>query len=1505
MAGGTPLGQMYIELGLDASKFSPTLAGARNAVKYFQSEMRGLDTILKRNGNNMQALSAKSKSLQEAIKAQKKIVEGLKKSYDEADTSAKKDRYATQLANAKAKLQDFQSQLKSVNENIKTSNARMRETGKVDLYQKAKTSAELFESKLRTLDTRLQANGNNLALLAQKNNLLKESYKNQQRVLVELRKAQKLAEPNSPEWDKAAIAIENETARLHELKAELSNVGEEMKKVARENSLLFKAGQGFEKWGQGFQTAGDKLQAMGNAMRPLSTILSGGLTLATKNAIDFESQMNTTKSLLADTIPTAKELNATTEKLGSASKGWAKQYGISTKSINEGMQEIIKKGFDANQTMAAMPAILDASKASGDDFNVVMNASTNILRQFGLEAKDTNRVTDSLTYVANKTSAGFSDMGLAMEYVGPVAHSLNMSLEETSAAIGILSDNGIAGEKAGTALRGALSKLLKPSESNAAAMKELGFSVEEFQSGAIKLPDIIDRIKEATKGWTDEERASAIARAFGVEAQTGMNALINQGGDALRKLTVETKNAKGYTKKLADELSKSSKNGVERFKASLEVLGINIGQKLLPKLTPILDWANNMIDKFDKLDPKTQNWLTWLAVGLAGAYPGLNFLGNGLKIIGTASSGIGKTLDWLSKLKTARAASKGVLEVGDSIVQLGSSAGGAATKTSLLKTAVGALTSPLGLLVGGLTLATAGIVYLGNEKEKARIKAEEFGTALSDTARSELRDFQTKVDETSTAMANFGTHAGDADKVAKAFKGLYQEVADSAERANQRVQELAGKWGLTPEQVAKAQEHNKQIVSNTETMMNQINEIYQRHNGDASKFSAEEKEIILNNQREMISAKLELMGLSAKEQTAVMQALNGEINKLNETQLNHSKASLEKAMKEENAIYKQSKDELKELLDSKAITRQEYNTKMQQLESEHNQTMEGLGTKYLQVMQNLDAKVKSRTGQNWNYWEEAKKVLEDYGLSYEVIGQKAAEASQKMGDSHSILAKYTSEMSQETKEANDAWSLLVGNINANNQFEVKSNAKEVIGEAVQSAEGWEQLKLIAKNADINTNARVTMAEALVESGKWASMTLEEKQLIVNNQAGLQAIFDSESHLKTWNSMPAELKQLLMDNQDVMSKADVAKQVLESYNQLTPKQKELLAKDEEIRNAVARSTETLKNWDALTPFPKDLKANPEDVLRNGQLSLDKLGEWNRAISPTKPLTADSSNATSQGQAAINKQNEWNNTPSPTKPVTADSSNATSQGQAAINKQNEWNNTPSPTKNLLANNSNALSNQQAAIGKQLEWNGTPSPTKQINAQDNASSVISSVGSALANIPKSITVGINAVKNFFGFEKGTNYHTGGLAMVNDQAGPVYRELIQLPGGEQFIPKERNVMLDLPRGSKVFPAYKTKRLMRNMGIPKYAGGVGIPNDAKFIREMEQAQQSIVVQNTTQQTVVDMEKVVSEIAILRSSLEKLLTGILEKPLEVALDGEVLAQNSYQRQARIMAREGI
>ena len=41
---------------------------------------------------------------------------------------------------------------------------------------------------------------------------------------------------------------------------------------------------------------------------------------------------------------------------------------------------------------------------------------------------------------------------------------------------------------------------------------------------------------------------------------------------------------------------------------------------------------------------------------------------------------------------------------------------------------------------------------------------------------------------------------------------------------------------------------------------------------------------------------------------------------------------------------------------------------------------------------------------------------------------------------------------------------------------------------------------------------------------------------------------------------------------------------------------------------------------------------------------------------------------------------------------------------------------------------------------------------------------------------------------------------------------------------------------------ADKTRRLMREMGVPKYASGIGILSDAKFLKEIEQAQRSITI---------------------------------------------------------------
>ena len=1420
MAGGTPLGQMYIELGLDVSKFNPTLNGAKNAVKYFQSNVKALDSSLKNNGKNTDLLQAKYKTLGQAIEAQRKVLDQMKKSFD-------------------------------------------------------------------TL------------------------------------------EPGTAKFDKAAAEIERENAKLAAMEGQLRNVQQALIAVGKENSFANR----INKFGDGLIKSGDKIKTFGDNVSSLGGKLTTGLTLplvasvglVTKAASDYESAFAGVKKTVDETATVsyknlsdgirqmAKELPASAVEIANVAEV-AGQLGIKAEDILTFSRTMIDMGestnLSAEDAASSIAKIANILGLTSDEYKRFGSSVVDLGNNFATTERDIVEMTNRLAAggrLAGLTAPDILGLATAMSSVGIEAEAGGTAMTQTLTAIG----NAVSLTGKGAA-----------DDLNLIA-KTAGMTSEEFQQAwkekpVVALQSFIKGLKDAQEKGVNMNAILAQLGMTGIRQSNMLKSLAlasDKMGDAVDRSNKAWKENTALTNE-ANKRYETTESQLKMFKNQVTDLAIEFGGPLLKALRdglkagkPWIDTLAKMAKQFSSMSEEEQrNVLMWAAL-TAGAGPALTLFGKGIGIIGSLTKGIG----WLTKgtskavggislmhktfqaFRTTGNLSSAFKLASGGAVALGNATASASTSTGLLTTAMSALSNPLGLTVAGLAIATAAAVHFGNEKDKARIKTEEFGSQLSDTARGELRSFQKTVDETSTAVANFGTRAGDAEKVSGAFKKLYEEIAAAADKTNKRMEELGAKWGLSEEDIAKAKEKNAQVVSNTESMMNQINEIYQRHNGDASKFSQEEKEIILNNQNEMIKAKLSMMDLSAEQQKAALQALNGDVRSLNETQLKHTKDVLKQALDEEKKLYENSKSEWKELLDGKAIDQETYNKKIQELETKHQQTMEALGSKYYQIMQNLDAKVKARTGQSWNYWEEAKKVLEEYGLSYEEIGKKAAEASQKVGNSHSILANYTSDMSKEVKEANDAWSLLVGNIDKNGNFQVKSNVKEVIGEAAKSAEGWEQLQFIAKTADINSNARATIAEALVESGKWKDMTLEEKQVIVKNQAGLQAIFDSETHLKTWNSMPAEVKELLMKNADVMNKAEEASKALSNYESLTPKQKELLANDESVRKAVSRSTDTLTTWNATTPFTKNLKADPTNVLKNGQLSIDKITAWNFASAETKSLDAVDNTSAAVGSAILSV-----NSPKQESPINLFAADQTggvrNETSGAINAIKQYD----PV-NILAKNSTSDTVSEVKTGV----NGIQDKTVTINAQDNASGVLSGIKSWIDSVTGNFFTNIFASKH----AHGTNYHPGGLAIVNDQRNSNYKEMVTLPNGRSFIPQGRDVLLPLPKGSKVLRADKTRRLMREMGVPKYASGIGIPSDAKFLREMEQAQRNITIRTTSVQNGQDTDKVVSEMRILRSSLEKILTAILNKDTNAYLDSskvtDIVTKTQKEREKMLLRMKGV
>nr|DAO89101.1 MAG TPA: minor tail protein [Caudoviricetes sp.] len=1232
----------------------------------------------------------------------------------------------------------------------------------------------------------------------------------------------------------ASASMTATAAKVAELQNRYNQLASSMRQAYIDDSA-------FTKFGKSAQEVGNKISQMGQTVSGFGSALTKGVTapivagagLVVKAAIDYESAFAGVKKTVDETATVsyknlsdgirqmAKELPASAVEIANVAEV-AGQLGIKAEDILSFSRTMIDMGestnLSAEEAATAIAKVANIMGLTSEDYSRFGASVVDLGNNFATTEKD-------IVMMANRLAAGGKLAGLTAPEI--------LGLATAMSSVGIEAEaGGTAMTQTLTAIGNAVSLTTKDSADDLALIaKVAGTTSEEFQQAWKEKP--AEALQSFIKGLnTAREKGAnmdAILMKLGMTGvrQGNMLKSLALSSDKMGAAVERSNQAWKENTALTNEANKryeTTESQLRMFKNQLTDIAIEFGGPLVKALREGLNaakpWIENLSElakKFSSLSTEQQqNILKW-GLFAAALGPALKLLGGGISVIGgfvKAIGGLSKGIGFLSgSAKYLANLPVGLNALAGSAGAAETAMAGVSTGAGSLSGAFGALANPLGLIVGSIALVTAGLVYLGNEKDKARIKTEEFGSQLSDTARGELRSFQKTVDETATAVANFGTHAGDVEKVTGAFKKLYDEVAESAEKANKRMEELGAKWGLSEEDIARAKEKNGQVVSNTEAMMNQINEIYQRHNGDASKFSQEEKEIILNNQNEMIKAKLSMMNLSADQQKEALQALNGEVASLNETQLKHTKDVLKQALDEEKTLYETSKGELKELLDGKAIDQETYNKKMQQLEANHTQTMEALGTKYYQVMKTLDAKVKARTGQSWNYWEEAKKVLEEYGLSYEEIGKKAAEASQKVGNSHSILAKYTSDMSKEVKEANDAWSLLVGNIDKNGNFEIKSNVKEVIGEAAKSAEGWEQLQFIAKTADINSNARVTIAEALVESGKWKDMTLEEKQVIVQNQAGLQAIFDSEKNLKIWNDMPANVKELLLKNTDIMSKADEATKALANYDALAPKQKELLATDKSFRDTVSRSTDSLKNWNAITPFTKDLLVDPNNALYFTQLSIDKMTAWNLATAETKSLDAVDNTAGAVASALLSV-----NSPKQEAPIGINATDLTgpesASASAGINaiKQNF------PIDINATNQTQGEANSASYAVNAVKQDSPIS----IRAQNNTSGTISSVLGGLASLPAVKFIDIITRTFTRRHAKGTDNHPGGLATVNDQRGTLYKEMVTLPDGTSFIPYGRNVTLPLPPGSKVMRAGKTRSLMNRLGIPNYENGIG-----------------------------------------------------------------------------------
>lgn len=287
------------------------------------------------------------------------------------------------------------------------------------------------------------------------------------------------------------------------------------------------------------------------------------------------------------------------------------RYGKSQQEIAEGYEDLVKRGYTTKQALGALRTEVQASVASGDKFSDVTTVSSQVLDAFGMRAnttakmlKNTKRVVNELAYSADATSTGFSDIGVAMSYVGSTAKANHVSLAQTASALGILSNNGLEADKAGTALRGTINGLTNQ-------INNIGKKNSIFDKLGIKKSEMVDahgnlkslshdmavlyqHIQAHSSGGSEQN--GFFKSIFGT---TGMNGAMILAKDSKEVQNLTDRTAKAgrtgsYVAQLAAKNMGTAQGATASAKQAMNAFTITIGKAVLPALNE----ASNALAKF-------------------------------------------------------------------------------------------------------------------------------------------------------------------------------------------------------------------------------------------------------------------------------------------------------------------------------------------------------------------------------------------------------------------------------------------------------------------------------------------------------------------------------------------------------------------------------------------------------------------------------------------------------------------------------------------------------------------------------------------------------------------------------------------------------------------------------------------------------------------------------------------------------------------------------------------
>jgi len=203
---------------------------------------------------------------------------------------------------------------------------------------------------------------------------------------------------------------------------------------------------------------------------------------------DMEQVRQYALQMGADTVFGAQDMSEAILGLAKAGQSWSEIAG------------------DMTGTTGTLAAATNLAAASDLNLASAADAVSVAMATFGLDASDAVRIVDNFVQTADASVSEVGDLTAALVNVGPTAAQFGWGLEDVNTALALLSERGIAGSEAGTALKSMMTNLMRPTDDVQETLKNLNIELYNSAGEMNSLPNIIEQLSMSMAGLTEEQR---------------------------------------------------------------------------------------------------------------------------------------------------------------------------------------------------------------------------------------------------------------------------------------------------------------------------------------------------------------------------------------------------------------------------------------------------------------------------------------------------------------------------------------------------------------------------------------------------------------------------------------------------------------------------------------------------------------------------------------------------------------------------------------------------------------------------------------------------------------------------------------------------------------------------------------------------------------------------------------------------------------------------------------